>query len=103
MSSRTDDHRRTPLACPPCAARAPGYLMMILSTRRHPTVHELGCTESRRWCLPVPVTSPERTQTLPILSEMSASHTFPLHRRALTGGGSARVTILFSRSDVIQS
>jgi hypothetical protein len=77
--------------------------MMILSTEHHRTVRELGCTESRPWCLSVPVTSPERTPTLPILSEMSASHTFPPHPRALILGRSARLPILFSRSDVIQS
>src|SRR5262249_19317697 len=94
MSSRRDDHRRTVLARSLCGAREPGYLAMIISTDHHRTIRELGSTESRWSCLPVPIRSPVTTPTLPITSWATASHVYQLHRNVLIGGRSVPLSAL---------
>ena len=77
--------------------------MTISSTAHHRTVRELGCPESRPSCPPVPLTSPVSTLTLPITSQVTASHAYQLHRSVLIGGGPARFTTPSAMSHITQS
>jgi hypothetical protein len=76
---------------------------MTISTDHHRSVRELGSTESRSWCPPVPIRSPVISPTLPITSRVTASHAYQLDRNVLIGRGSALFTTLSSRSHLIQS
>jgi hypothetical protein len=76
---------------------------MPISTDHHRKVRELGSTESQWWCPPVPIRSPVSAPTLPITSQVTASHAYQLDRNVLIGRGSVPFTTLSSKSHVIQS
>jgi hypothetical protein len=77
--------------------------MMISSTAYHRTIRELGWTQSRPWCAPVPITSPVSTPTLLTTPQVSVSYAYDPSRNRRISGGSAGFTTLSLRSHVIQS